>query len=200
MSTHSNTHAASPPCLVFKKPLCRCGLVLTCPNVSSYAPCAPSGCHLCLRCCPGPLGFARALASFSAGDTQQLAGPILPPCSSFPLAPRIPWLSPGLHLCRILCILVLCSRLVKVLHAESSQRLTFLSLPGSSPSSLQPDPHPKSSLLPAVSCGPVSRAGRLLSVPACACIARAAWARMGSLKGQELPSLREGLDLCSGLQ
>lgn len=135
---------------MLKKPLCRCSLVLTPPNVSSYAPCAPFGCHLCLQCHPRPLGFAGALVLFSAGDIQQLAAPLLLPCSSFPLAPRIPWLPPGLHPCRIVCILVPCSRLVAVLHAESSWRLTFLFPPGSSPVSLQPNPHPKSSLLPAV--------------------------------------------------
>lgn len=129
---------------MLKKPLCRCGLVLTSPNISSYAPCSPFGCHLCLRCCPRPLGFAQTLASFHAGDTQQLAAPLLPPCSSFCLALGIPWLSPELHPCRILCILVPCSRLVAVLHADSSWRLTFLSPPGSSPISLQPNTHPKS--------------------------------------------------------
>lgn len=79
-SVISPQHAAFPPCLVPKEPLCRCALLPTPPHVGPYTPCTPFGCHLCARCDPGPLGFALLPASLSAGDAQQLPVPLPSPC------------------------------------------------------------------------------------------------------------------------
>lgn len=149
--------------------------VRSCPDileVSSYAPCTPFGCHLCLQRRPRPLGLTECLS--------HLLLVILSSWLSLPPAPLlvssgfgIPQLSPGLQPCRILCITVLCSWLVVFLHAESSQWFTFLFPRRFSPVSLQSNSHPKSSLLPAVS-GFVSWSSQPLSPPACACIAHSA--------------------------
>lgn len=50
------------------------------PKVSSYAPCTPFGCHLCLQCHPRPLGLTE---SFIAGNTQQLLAPSSCPSPCF---------------------------------------------------------------------------------------------------------------------
>lgn len=67
------------------------------------------------------------------------------------------------------CIPVRCSWLVAVLHAESSWTLTFPFLPGSRPVSLQPNPHPKSSLLPGIPMvSSLSPVGSFPHLPVCA--------------------------------
>lgn len=168
------------------------------PKVSSYAPCTPFGCHLCLQCHPTPLGLTECL--------PHLLLVILSSWLSPPPAPLLvssgSWDTPafsGLQLCRILCIIVMCSQLVAFLHAESSRILTFLFPPRLSPVSLQSNSHPKSSLLPAVPVF-VSWSSQPLSPSDCACIAHSAWARMGCVRWQELPGLRDGLGSGFGLQ
>lgn len=160
-SVISPQHAAFPPCLVPKEPLCRCALLPTPPHVGPYTPCTPFGCHLCARCDPGPLGFALLPASLSAGDAQQLPVP-LP-------SPRVlqKFVCPGVLQG---CVPAGCSAPLAIplsgpmSPCSPSQRgIPFLYLPSLHPQlsvpsfpswthaliSLQPSPQPTPSLLPA---------------------------------------------------
>lgn len=114
------------------------------PKASLHAPCSPLGCHLCLQCCPRPLGLTECLPHLLL---VILAGcPLLLPLSLFLLVLGIPQLSPGLQPCRSLRIIIFCSRLHFFMLSLHGDLLSFFLLDSvQCPFSQIPIPNPSSS-------------------------------------------------------
>lgn len=85
----------------------------SCPDtlkVSPYAPCAPSGCHLCLQCPPRPLGLTECLPHLLlvilSSWLPPPPAPLLVSCGSWdtPAFSRAAALLDPLHHCAVLLV------------------------------------------------------------------------------------------------